>query len=317
MAKIAYEDWKPGPAAEEAIRRATQIAQEYAAQGYDLTLRQLYYQFVSRGFIANRDTEYKKLGEQMNRARMAGMFDWDYITDRTRNIHTLGHWETPEDIIEAAARSYQRDRWANQPNRIEVWVEKEALAGVIGQVADRHDVSYFSCRGYVSQSEQWGAAQRLRRYIEAGQKVTVLHLGDHDPSGLDMTRDIRDRITTFIYRDLYNRTGSGTEAAKVFSHLDINRIALNIDQVRQYDPPPNPAKLTDSRSDKYVEEFGDESWELDALDPATLDALIEEHILELRDDDLWREMEARESDERTALTETQERWDEVKDFLGV
>ena len=85
------------------IKRANTILVEYARQGYDLTLRQLYYQFVSRGLIPNKDTEYKKLGSVINDARLAGLIDWDHITDRTRNLRSNAHWDTPQDIITACA----------------------------------------------------------------------------------------------------------------------------------------------------------------------------------------------------------------------
>ncbi len=112
-------------------------------------------------------------------------------------------------------------------------------------ICEELDVPYFSCRGYTSQSEMWAAAQRLLGYIWAKQRqhVTILHFGDHDPSGIDMTRDIRERLSLFC-------GGEG---------FAVRRIALNMDQVRQYDPPPNPAKLTDTRVDAYLRKYGDDS----------------------------------------------------------
>lgn len=343
MAKIKYQDWKPGATALALIRTAEQIAASYAAQGYDLTLRQLYYQFVSRGIIPNKQAEYNRLGTVLNKARLAGLFDWDYIVDRTRNLKTLAHWSTPSDAIDAIAYQYRNNLWRDQPNRVEVWVEKEALAGVIGQVAERYDVDYFACRGYVSASELWGAAQRLGKYMRAGQNVTVLHLGDHDPSGIDMTRDIEDRLRLIIDHDSLvaavqhviknNRTMlEGLSAAnrevtikqeamavlRGYGSLEINRIALNMDQVEEYDPPPNPAKLTDSRVDGYIAEYGESSWELDALDPSVLDELIERHILELRDADLWETAVEQQEEGREAMTACSENWTDVAEYaLGL
>jgi hypothetical protein len=330
VARIAYEKWTPRGDALDMVAKANAVCADYRQQGYDLTLRQLYYQFVARGWIPNSQRSYKRLGDVVNKARMAGLMDWDYIVDRTRNVQTLGHWSSPASIIRGAANSYARDKWSDQPTRVEVWVEKEALAGVVEQVAERHDVSYFSCRGYVSQSEQWGAAQRLGRYIEAGQNVVILHLGDHDPSGIDMTRDIRERIGTFLTQDYLNRHVSDFEGDSVLTSkiwdamaertsatfpFVVERIALNMDQIEEYEPPPNPAKTTDSRFESYEAEYGEESWELDALDPSTLDALIEEHVLDLRDDVLYFEQEAIEERHRILLTETSNRWTDVVDFL--
>jgi len=173
-----------------------------------------------------------------------------------------------------------------------VWVEKEALAGVVAKAAERQDVPWFSCRGYVSQSELWGAAQRLIGYEDDGQDVLILHLGDHDPSGIDMTRDIEDRLELF-----------GCSAT-------VRRIALNMDQVQRYNPPPNPAKLTDSRVGAYLRDYGHQSWELDALDPATMDELITSHIVEQRDDARWQQDTYREKNARGDLEAVAQDWDE-------
>lgn len=132
MAKIRYKKWNPGADARDIIRQANEICADYAAQGYDLTLRQLYYQFVSKALLPNRQQSYKRLGDIINQARLAGLMDWNYITDRTRNLQSLGHWRTPGEIIRSAANSFALDKWSDQPIRVEVWVEKEALAGIVG-----------------------------------------------------------------------------------------------------------------------------------------------------------------------------------------
>jgi hypothetical protein len=292
MPRIAYEEWNPGRPAQQVLAAADAICAEYTAQGYDLTLRQLYYQFVARDLIENTQRSYKRLGEIVNKGRLAGFLDWDYIVDRTRNLRSLAHWDSPAEIVEACARQFRFDKWDNQPTRIEVWVEKEALAGVVAKAAERQDVPWFSCRGYVSQSELWGAAQRLIGYEDDGQDVLILHLGDHDPSGIDMTRDIEDRLELF-----------GCSAT-------VRRIALNMDQVQRYNPPPNPAKLTDSRVGAYLRDYGHQSWELDALDPATMDELITSHIVEQRDDARWQQDTYREKNARGDLEAVAQDWDE-------
>lgn len=269
MPVIAYIDKTFTSRSLAIIDQANQICADYRRQGYDLTLRQLYYQFVSRDLIANRDTEYKRLGTIINDARLTGLLDWSYIVDRTRNLRGLSHWDDPADVIDSAAAGYRTDLWAGQPHRIEVWIEKDALIGVISRACNTLDVPYFSCRGYTSQSEVWGAAQRLIRYSRTGQDPVIIHLGDHDPSGIDMTRDITDRLNLF-----------GANAT-------VRRIALNRDQVDQYQPPPNPAKLTDSRATDYITTHGQYSWELDALDPATLGRLIHDTINEYIDPVQW------------------------------
>lgn len=337
MPKTLYQSWNPGASALEIIDQAEEICTDYAAQGYDLTLRQLYYQFVSRALIPNTMQSYKRLGDILNKARLAGLLDWDFIVDRTRNLRSNSHWRTPADIIRSAAQSFAIDKWSNQDARVEVWVEKEALAGIVSQVAERHDCAWFSCRGYVSQSEVWAAAQRHLHYIANGQRVVVVHLGDHDPSGIDMTRDITDRLEMFVYTDWatdhmdeeYNtddltrweiqehiREHLGSDVCGEHDPIEINRIALNMGQVLAYNPPPNPAKLTDSRASDYIARYGTDSWELDALDPATLDALIETAITSVMDPARYTERRRVEDGHRQVLTAASSRWGEVAGMLN-
>lgn len=282
------------------IERANRIIATYQAQGYRLTLRQLYYQFVSRDLLENTERNYKRLGGIISDARLAGLIDWDAIEDRTRNLRGLAHWGDPGHIIYSAFSSFRIDKWENQPNRVEVWVEKDALVGVLERVCNEYDVSYFACRGYVSQSEMYAAAQRLAGYMEDGQDVYILHLGDHDPSGIDMTRDIIDRLEMFL-RDI----GSA----------DISRLALNWEQIQIYRPPPNPAKATDARFDGYQQKFGNESWELDALEPSVISGLIEAQIVALRDEALWEEKVEEERHHKILLEQASDRWEDVARFL--
>jgi len=221
MPKICYAEKRFRGDSLAIIEKANEIIDDYMGQGYDLTLRQLYYQFVARDLIPNTERSYKRLGSIINDGRMAGMIDWKSITDRTRNVRKNSHWSNPKEIIESCAWSYRNDLWANQDYRPEVWIEKDALVGVIEKVCRELDVPFFSCRGYTSQSEMWAASQRLRRYqFDHNQQPVILHLGDHDPSGIDMTRDIIDRIDTF-------KAG-----------LTLDRLALNMDQVEEFSPPP-------------------------------------------------------------------------------
>lgn len=311
------------------IEHANQICEEYQAQGYELTLRQLYYQFVSRDLIANKDTEYKRLGSIINDARMAGLLDWDFIVDRTRNVRENTHWNSPADIIKAAVNSYRRNLWEGQPTRVEVWIEKDALIGVIERVCRDYDVPHFSCRGYVSQSEMWARAQAMGEWVEEGVRPVVFHLGDHDPSGIDMTRDIAKRLNVFVAVDYLHKNINGiddlmeenedlTRRQALYLHMGehlhvdhdelmdegvvkVVRLGLTMDQVRQYDPPPNPAKLTDVRSTDYIELYGPSSWELDALEPSVINQLIADAVSDVVDDEIWEEQVEKQEAERAHL----------------
>lgn len=279
MPKIAYKEVNFQSSSLETIQLAIGIVDEYEADGYDLTLRQLYYQLVARGFIPNNDKSYKRIGNLINDARLAGLIDWFAITDRTRSMHKNSHWDNPAQIIRASIRQYAIDTRETQPNYIEVWVEKEALVDVVGKACRTLDVPFFACRGYVSQSEMWAASRRF-----ADDKYNyIIHLGDHDPSGVDMTRDIQDRMGVF-----------GAD-------VEVRRIALNFDQVEQYSPPPNPAKITDSRANSYIARYGAESWELDALNPSILKRLIEDEVNALTDMDLLEVERNREEKEKDSM----------------
>lgn len=297
MPLIAYRTQRFSAKVEKVISQANEIIREYAAQGYDLTLRQLYYQFVSRDLLKNTHQEYKRLGSIINDARLAGLIDWDSITDRTRNLHKRNHWDSEEEIIEACASSYHVDFWDNQKYRPEVWIEKEALAGVFQRVCDELDVPFFACRGYTSQSEMWAASQRLKLHVDNEQTPIILHFGDHDPSGMDMTRDITDRLKLFM------------------GGLELERLALNMDQVEECAPPANPAKMTDVRADAYVAEYGDESWELDALEPDVLAGLVRERIERLRDARAWKLKEKEKKLAKQNLTKVATAWNDIAVFL--
>lgn len=301
MPKIKYLDLPilRNPAHLDIVEQANRIIAAYQAQGFTLTLRQLYYQFVSRDLIPNSQKEYKRLGSIINDARLAGLIDWTAIEDRTRNLESRSHWDSPEDIVESVSQQFHVDMWHGQPNRVEVWIEKDALAGVFERACRRFDVPYLSCRGYTSQSEMWAAAQRLRRYIKAGQTPVVLHFGDHDPSGIDMTRDIRDRLSLFAG-----------------GHVELRRLALNMDQVDEYGPPPNPAKTTDSRFAGYIQEYGDESWELDALEPAVLDGLVAHELRTLIEPDAWKERAELAARGRRELAQIADGWVIVRTALA-
>lgn len=274
------------------IETANSIIEEYGVEGYDLTLRQLYYQFVARDIIPNNQREYKKLGTAINNGRLAGLIDWKSIIDRTRRYLINAHWDSPIDIIEDSASQYAIDTRTNQDNYVEVWVEKDALIGVIEQACDPLDVGYLSCRGFVSQSAMWRAAIRLKYKENSSKSTTILHLGDHDPSGIDMTRDIQDRLRMFG------------------SKVNVERIALNMNQVQKYNPPPNYAKTTDSRYATYRDEYGDESWELDALDPRIISDLITKNVILLTEEEKRKALIERQEVERFAIQEIANNWND-------
>lgn len=254
---------------------------DYVSQGFMLSVRQLYYQCIARDIFPDtwidvaynrkqglpEDTKntlknYKRLASILNDARLAGLLDWDAIEDRGRRVKMRNRYQSGKDVLDIAQAGYHMDHWFGQRKRVFVIVEKDALSDVLSGPCYRWDTPLLAARGYPSVSALRSMA--LTHFIPAiqeGQEPVILHLGDHDPSGIDMTRDLSERLNLFAGRE-----------------LNLQRIALTMQQIEETDPPPNPAKVTDSRFKEYEAEHGDESWELDALEPAYLVKLLEKHI---------------------------------------
>jgi len=292
--------WKPRAITLTVVEQANVIIDEYFSLGFNLSLRQLFYQFVARAQLENTFREYKRLGTIVRNARDAGLIDWDAIEDRTREVNTHSFWTNPAGIITSAAETYREDLWAEQHYRPEVWIEKDALIGVIEDICAELRVPYFAHRGNNSQTLQYQAGKRFAQYLDLGLIPLVLHLADHDPNGVDMTRDNEERLK------LYAR-----------AEIEVRRIALNLDQVREFNPPPSFVKETDTRTSGYRERFGtDECWELDALAPDVIANLIRSEIEGLIDQRRWKRAVVSENRGRELLTGAAENWAKVENLLA-
>ena len=259
------------------LHTVNKIISEYAAQGYNLTLRQLYYQLVSRDIIPNKDAEYSKLSTLLVKGRMAGVVDWNAIEDRIR-VPNIPYWvKDIPDALQDTIDAYRLDRQKGQEVYIEVWVEKDALSNVLKRITHHYHIKLMVNRGYSSCTAMHDAYKRIDRALLDVDRTeaVILYLGDHDPSGRDMVRDIRERLEEFGLDDM---------------QLTVKHIALTKDQIDEYDPPPNPAKLTDPRSRWYLDKHGDTSWEVDALPPDTLHEIIGKEVEELIDMSLFNSM---------------------------
>jgi len=268
------------------LDKVTQVIAEYQNKGYSLTLRQLYYQLVSKNIVENLPREYKKLSRLLTDARMAGMVDWDAIEDRGRVSRIPAHFENLQEFAMAAANSYRLDRWKNQDYYIEVWVEKDALSGVIEPITRKYHVNLLVNRGYSSASAIFESAQRMTRQAYGIHKnCVILYLGDHDPSGEDMVRDIQERLYRFHV------------------NVKVEKIALTRSQVEEYKLPPNPTKRSDTRSPRYRAEHGDKSWELDALGPEVLREILECSIKQYLNLKKYDKIVRKEEDEKQRLVQ--------------
>ena len=207
--------------------------------------------------------------------------------DRGRETISNGHWDSPGELIRSVAYGFQYDKWINQPVCVEVMCEKQALEGVLERVCSGLDVPFSSNKGYASQSFLWRKAQEYIDVVRSERTVKILYLGDFDPSGLDMDRDVIERLRLFM---------PGREDC-----ISLDRIALTKEQIDTYSPPPNPTKITDSRAEKYIKEHGDSSWELDALEPRVISELIKSHVIEVRDEINWNAMVVKEEEAKLSL----------------
>ena len=293
--KIKYRTIKLSAANKLRLDMINKIIVEYQNQGYRLTLRQLYYQLVSRDVIPNVQKEYANLSKLLKEGRMAGIVDWDAIEDRLRKPNKPSCWDSPQDILEACANQFRFDRMKNQPTYIEVWVEKDALSGVLKRVTEKYGINIVVNRGYSSVTAMHDAHLRFsdawRDYYEEdkNRQVTILYLGDFDPSGQDMIRDVEDRILEF-------RDNDGVDYDFV-----IFPVALTTEQIRKYNPPPNPAKTTDPRSGKFIDQHGSVSYEVDALRPEVLNDLLDIAIRDNLDDTEYDQMLEKEVKARMKL----------------
>lgn len=305
MTRIIFIEKRFGKLSRAIIDIANMIIDEYQQQGLSLSLRQLYYQMVARDYIENSEASYKRIGNIVSDARNAGLIDWDAIEDRGRSAYLPTAWTNPAEIVQAAARSFRINRWEGQTNHVEVMVEKDALSGVLQPLCSRYHVRFSANKGYSSSTMLFEAGQRIRSLITDHEgsinQFYILYCGDHDPSGIDMTRDVRERVILYSgLRDLVDNMEIGVDVEDI---IHVRRLALNWDQIKQWNPPPNPAKETDSRFAAYREEFGDDSFELDAVEPRNLRDLVEEEIKDLIDRKAWDKAVKKESIMKKELEE--------------
>lgn len=288
MACETYREINLKAASKVLIAQCNEIIAKYDEQNLRLTLRQLYYQLVVANIIPNAEKSYKSLSGLVSDGRLCGKIDWNAIEDRVRVPVQQSEFEDLNALVEAACFSYRLPRWAGQDNYVELWVEKDALAGVLRPLARKYHVTMMVNRGYSSQSAMYESANRFKekQQLDNGEKkwATLLYLGDLDPSGEDMVRDIGARFQMF-----------GVD------NFEIKKIALTPAQVKQYNPPPNPAKMSDPRATDYVAKHGKSSWEVDALPPNILTAIISKEIEALLDADKYEAVKALEELDKVEL----------------
>jgi hypothetical protein len=293
---------------DQILEHALRIARDYRRRGFSLTLRQLYYRFVSEALAPSSQRTYKRIGAALTEARYDGRFPIDLLEDRGRDVGIGQFTRTTDDIGDAVADIdkitaglpdylIERAHWFGQSTFVSVWVEKQALEGVFASAAGGQGVGLFACKGYPSVSALYDFAvagyfairgehrdpqhrePHRRRYSwghgfdwtehhrGTAERAVVLYFGDHDPDGWEIPRSALAGL-----RKVQRTYGLDFP-------IEFKRIALNMDQVTQYNPPPFEAKMSSPRYRKYRDEHDtDSAWELDALDPAVLQTLIRNAI---------------------------------------
>lgn len=243
------------------------------------------------------------MSRQLVKARELGAIDGNQIEDRTRGfLGGDGYWLDPEKFRDYIRKyfleywkEYKRKLWDDQDNFVIIWVEKDALSRVIAQASDEYRIIVAPSRGYASYTYINEALSKLPE----DKKIIVLHFADHDPSGLDMTRDLQRRLTRY---SVMQHSGSQT--------LLVRRMALTFTQVDKYGLAPNPTKSTDTRASGYIKDYGHSCWELDAIEPRELQRLVVESIEQRLDLKQWKKSVKREEKERKQLEEIFNDWKE-------
>ncbi len=328
------------------INSIIEVCNEYRRGGYVLTLRQLYYQLVGKDLIPNKDKVYKKLSSLKDEVVYSGMVDWDVFEDRGRVPSTPYYENSIADALSYTADGYRLNRQKNQKNHVEVWTEKDAISSILKGVTSDYGITLVVNKGYTSSTAIYGAYKRFFRKIAKGEKVTILYFGDHDPSGLDMIRDIRDRLMFMFvdgerkeelekkidswameideedgeetYTDICWSYHNDSNCKRMYSdgeegfcyerayfnhHFQIIPIGLTMEQIEQYNPPPNPAKVKDPRAKAYVDKFGAVSWEVDALKPSVMEDIVQSQIELAIDMDVYNDVIADEEQDREKIAE--------------
>lgn len=266
------------------IRWADSALSEHQRAGYQMTLRQLYYTGVSSNLFPNELAEYKRLGNLIADARMAGWIDWNAIVDLGRSTQDHRYEDSAKSAMAKLIKNFRMNKWEDQPSYVEVLIEKQALEGIVLPACLKLEVPFTATKGYGSATLLYDLGKRLQERRHSGKAVHVIYGGDHDASGLDMTRDIKERLELFSYGTVY-----------------VHRVALNMDQVNHYKLPKNFAKTSDPRSNQYIEKYGDSSWEMDALPVNSLVKIFTSSVLAFRDASIWDTSFKRQEEQRDLL----------------
>jgi hypothetical protein len=264
------------------------VAPEVLGEHHPMTVRQVYYQLVSKQVIENNRSQYQAVSNLLVDARKQGVIPWEWVEDRLRRPRSVSMWSDLSHFMRAVRRSYRRNVWESQPGYLECWLEKDALSGIFEDALEEYGVTLNVGRGYDGWDSIHNAAERFLDKSGNDINTTVLYFGDFDPSGEDMVRSLEERL------------------AELGADPEIVKCALTAEDVQRYQLPPDFAKKTDTRAAKFIAQHGDISVELDALPMDALRERIVEEVEVRMDLDALAKVQRLEERERKRLVKAVE-----------
>lgn len=268
-----------------------------------MTVRQVFYQAVSRGLIDKKESEYHNaISRLLTRMRKDGDMPWQWIADTSRWMRKPQSFDNMQDMLEDSIDLYRRALWRDQSDYVEVWLEKEALSGVMYPITAQWDVPLMVTRGYPSFTYLAQAAEAILHQVGAHKRPHLYYFGDHDPSGVDIPRHVESEINRIIARRLAHPGVSEESILCDAKFFDFTRVAVNPDQIVDLDLQTRPTKGTDTRA----RDFEGESVEVDAIHPETLREIAEGCITQHINDGLMQNTLQIERQERETLRQMAE-----------
>jgi len=242
---------------------------EWKPDGLVPTLRQVFYALAVAKVVSKDDSGFKRVGTALARAREEGTYPWEGLVDPLREVRRVTMWSSVDEFLTERCSEYCLDKWSAQPLRVELWSEKEALAGALEPIAMELEVPFLVARGYASVTAKHAAVERF----EDGQPTVILYVGDFDPSGLDMSQGAERWI-----REQLGESG----------HVTFTRVAVTEADFRSGRYPTLAVNDNDARAAAYRELYGKELMETEALPARELRARVRQAVLAQRDERLWK-----------------------------
>jgi hypothetical protein len=216
---------------------------------------------VSKGIIANTISSYKRLSRILSNARKDGIIPFGAIVDRTRIPIKEPTWNGLKSYLKEIKTKYKKTKWKNQKNYVEIWLEKDSLRDIFAPITQYYDVHLVIGRGYPSLTVLYEAAERFKNI---NKPIWILYFGDHDPTGVDIHRSIKENLIKHFGIKRKN--------------LHLRKVAITLRQIKKFNLPPSPTKSTDLRTKKFLQKYGNSCVELDALPREVLEEELKKNI---------------------------------------